>query len=453
MTNHVSRLRLHTWTPSQFVRHLAADYRKSEAWPTSDLPTISREILADIALQYHEEHGLLSSVVENEIQAIRQGAILIRLAHQPNFLPYMNLIAQMVYLNVARDKSRSKGLDAVGIVLLVDHDVCSNRRFRVAEAWDGMKAGHVRRFVLEASKYSKHPMFVAPSPNEEQVKAHVASLLDYANSLRGQAITLGFLNPRDEMPSNLISLSHKIMGTDIQFKSLADFSIHGAMVLFNDIWATPLIFIPLSRVIPHLSPAYNFIERKLKSVGDNNDLLWSVCERCGVRTVLGSIDPAGGCTDCRDIEELLPIRKPYPSKLPRVLFDDLADYVGIGIAGGTTYLSGRDHLAASHRSANSADIPVRHETCWTLSKVPPSPASDIAYRFYQAIGSIPKSAERIVDMMACGRHSIADVIVTPEYLTATYQWLYEGLSTGDLVSGNTPSSHWTQITNIKCREK
>ena len=104
--------------------------------------------LAEAAREFHRAQGLLTAKVEQSLARLTNGALIVRFAYQPNFLPDANQFAQLIYLADLENSLLEEGVMTVGVVLLVDHDVAGNTRFRRSDVWDPSVGGHVRSFEL-----------------------------------------------------------------------------------------------------------------------------------------------------------------------------------------------------------------------------------------------------------------------------------------------------------------
>lgn len=416
-------------SPKALIERIIANQGFSVEVPS--IPKLDRNILADIAESHYLEHGLLSNLVQKNIDGLRSGAHIIRIAHQPNYLPYMNLIAHMSYLHLSAEYARSIGLEAVAVYLAVDHDICKNRRFHVAEAWDSLEKEHTKKFILRAAlRHQKFPMYLVPPPSLEFVNNQIDQITNYSKSLRRQALRAGVVSAAEISPNIVEELAASVLGKGMKFRSLADFTIHGSMILMNQIWEVPVIFLPLSRLMPHMRIAYEYLEEQLAKVHPEGDFFWAVCKSCGIRTPQRNVGQYGYCTSCGQSQTRPSDEKLEQMRIPKVLIDDLADYVGIGVSGGSVYLSGREHIELAHESGRQAGIPIRPESIWALSTPPPTPAFEVSQIHYKKVGGVPPAAKRIVEMINSGKHSIVDLIAIPSFLHRVKDWVFDGITSG-----------------------
>lgn len=421
-----------SWTPAQLAsRSLAV---------AADSALIARRVaLAQAARQFHMAQGLLTKDVEAALSSLKAGAGLVRLAHQPNFLPDANLFAQILYLNQLRDAVAAAGTHVVSVVLLVDHDVAGNERFGRSEVWDPRVPGHVRRFQLPVGETEKRCVMAVlrqPDLSYRQVLLH--NVIAYAAALTDHAQRQG--RPKNEFETSAADVS-ELLGLEHDFESLSAFTSYPLMRVALLEWGLPIVFCPITALSVQLAPVYETIIRRLaqsEALGPEA-LCWYVCGTCGLRRASDNTtpEPCPACGTQASSTGALREAEWHDHRgrlVPRVLVDDLADYLGLGIAAGTSYLGGRAHLRRSHDVALHASLPVAPEASWRVSILYDGPMERLAGALYANLTAVPPSLTRASVVLAEGRQGFAYYLCQPGLrgrLPKAVRAVFEGSTMGD----------------------
>lgn len=354
------------WTPVELASRIAAG-------------RIGRNhngaILADAAARFHAETGVRNEYTDELIASLKDPAtIVVRLAHQANLFPYVQIGAQTVFLSALRDALLARNHDTVPIIFLVDHDVAGKKWMKLAQLVDLKVASQVRSLILPLSKGDQRtPACHVAAPSDEARARLGASLVEYC---RGRKVPSDYLLDA--------------IGLYRPAKTFADFNAFGWAKLALEIWRLPLLFVRLSDLAGILDEDREALVRLVSERGNKprDTLLWAMCPHCRQRVPLTS-----QC--CGQ-----PIAN--APTLPRVLIDELSDYALFGVDGGTTYASGRTHVVDAHNMAARIGMPVPDESCWRLDATLLPPADN-----FHLVTS-PKAR----DMTASGRGSLVEHLVS-----------------------------------------
>jgi hypothetical protein len=299
-------------------------------------PTLAGPQLAGAARKLHQRLGLGGDGTESLLSALEGGeASVVRLAHQPNLFPYEQLIAQTLYIVEASAALREAGQLAVPMVLVVDYDACDDKRVRAARAFDPTAREQIRHFRLKVPR--DVPTFLASAPTPGARTALADGLKGLARSHRSE-------------PSRLIQHS----GVARPASSLSEFNLFAWVNLIIGLWQLPILFVSLAELAPSFERERRLLAgRVARLLGREEDtLLWDFCPACHKRVSFGepccATDAARAWT------------------IPRVLIDNLSDYVLYGVAGGTAYGEAINHLPEAHQVARSLDLDLPLESCWRL---------------------------------------------------------------------------------------
>jgi len=400
-----------------------------------------RRAISAAARRFHESQGLLTASALGALQRLEEGAALIRFAHQPNFLPDANLFAQVLYLDRLSDVLRNAGTPAAAVVFFVDHDVAGNERLHVSEVWDPSAPGHIRRFRLPLGPNDERRAILAlGAPGATYRQVLLDEIKTFATTVARQAKRQRMAHM--EAASSEIS---RALGLDRQFGSLAAFTSYPLMYVSLEEWELGVLFCPLSALSSSLGASYETILEALERTEglSTEDSCWYVCE-CGLRrTITSSTTPLAACPACaRTTVTVGELRNSnwqdtHGRIVPRVVIDDLADYLGLGVAGGTSYFGGRDHLRRSQEAGRRCGFPIGVEASWRVSLLIDGPMERAAASLYVDVRSATPSLARAVTLLAEGRQGLAYYLSAP-HLRARLPDVLRTLFDAPTMSDDTP---------------
>ena len=312
----------------------------------------NRQQLASAIKRFHVLSGRYDEGTEREIQKLVDGCHIVRLAHQPNFMPYDNLILQMRYLQLTKNAIELQGECAVIVVFFVDHDIGSNRRFQESIFFDPSSSVMFRPVRLP--NIAKHRMIVdQPVPNQlfTDFLTHLYDRLTRSEAVKrvqsqGRIHTISTNRPQ-------ASLTHY---TGFDWMSLAtDFGV-----------APNLLFLSLADLHHHLKPFYVSIALEIGENHSGELNLWVICAACRGRKSVqhGSIGFRMRCTHCSSVSVTSSLMDPDWRVLPRVMVDNLSDYQALDVSGGTAYGAASVHIEQSLLVASQHGMLTGNEVAW-----------------------------------------------------------------------------------------
>ena len=268
-----------------------------------------------------------------------RNTIVVRLAHQPNLFPYEQLVAQTLYLVDLAKRLNEAGQRVVPMLFAVDYDVCGDKRFKNARAYDPGLGREIRNFSLGIDKaHSDVPACLCAAPQLTTRKMLAAGLEEFA---RAHLAAPGYL------------LDHS--GVMRPAATLPDFTLYAWANLSIRLWDLPMLFVRLSAVAPMVAAEQQVFARKLADhlSAEPGNFMWRICAVCNQR-----VDPTSRCCEGRF----------HNLELPRVILDDLGDHAIYGIAGGTAYRGGHGHLELAHETGAEIGIVMAPESSWQLTR-------------------------------------------------------------------------------------
>lgn len=364
----------------------------------------NRDALAQAVRDFHATISVHSSV--DGIDLIRQGAHIVRLAHQPNFLPYENVLLQLRYLHHLTRELKARGVATVGVVLLVDHDIGSTSRFGSSIALNTREPEKAQRFTFPINW--PHRLIA------DQKLPDPAHFCDVASEIE----RLSHYLCRDETvcARSYDPILAEIVPPEATWVSTAQLSAFAWNTVARHYdFAPDVLFVPLSALSSHLRPVYLELSRALGPDNRGFEQFWTICNECGGRQRMRRV--AGGyVSECQHCRATGPSSDPYRDMsvrvVPRVVVDTLSDYVGLDVIGGTMYQAGWPHVMQAHAAAKRLGIPVASEAAWRVNVLHTGVAGKAAYR---SMGSKYPSRD-VREILTTGRMSLAHYLAFPSEL-------------------------------------
>lgn len=394
------------WTPAELVTLIK---------PSLDFPKVANDVkisLVSSIYDYHNHQGLLTEGVTQSLRLLQDDAAILRFAHQPNFLPEANILGQILYLDHARSLLDDTGCSVVSLVFLIDHDVAGNERFRRAEVWDPAVSGHVRKFELPLNAVNRSKaVYTLEGPDSSYEVSITRQMADYLGTLRHTSKSSD-IRDIDEVVSDL--------GLNRRSVSLTAYTSYACMRAILVKWNLPVLFCPISSLHGALADCYESTLQAIESAERHDAGFWYVCDVCGRRRNSLVNVSENGCRGCRiDSAEIQHMRSngwrsSTGRLIPRVTLDDIVDYNCLGVAGGTSYLRGREHLISSHAAAAELDLPVAPEASWRVTAVFDGPMERLALRTYGGTEGARPSLAHARWLLAQGRQGM------PYYVSSSH---------------------------------
>jgi hypothetical protein len=350
-----------------------------------------REALATIATEFHQRAGTLTAAVSENLNRYRNGALCLRTAHQPNFLPAVNIVAQpllnnqlgqLLHLAHNSQPDQQPGLKQPPseVFFLVDYDLDNDRRYRRAcLPSPSTQAGVLTIAAPAEQRPSGRLMCDEPPPTPVQLQ-RLASRLDGWVRCELRAVTA---KPRRQAlhrmaAGNLHELHQTLVSAAAVARNLADFNSIVLSRIINLHLGLPTLFLPGTA-------AWRAMSADLAQVWSRREEIRYAAERA-TRDIWPSSLPVTGTSCCVPFwircrcAQRLPIpgnpqrtpklvvcpgcRRPHcisdsnaPEQIrkgnlfPRVLPDDLLDGQIWGNLAGCDYRGGVEHVAHSMSTA------------------------------------------------------------------------------------------------------
>lgn len=375
-------------------KQLAADIADHIGKAPRPLAGVSGPELAGLAKRFHERAGTLTSKVKASIDKLSGENPRLLLAHQPNVLPSLNVLAPVVLLRCVGDVlAANYKIDSTVIFFLVDYDTADDARFRSAKYPDPFSRGGVLSLSGGVLKHQRRiQMSHLPKPDLthvvrwiEQIKcsiAHVATLTKAARLLAHGEWKQRFAVVREEL--NLVA--REMMCAYEAASTLSEFNAFFLSRVINELWDQEVCFIPGGLVHSKTGKALEWAVRNAASIsryaGEGTELLqrygynacfniapedallWYVCDDCleriNVRVEASNVIAEHLCPLSREhktvavsLDEVAALEgKLYP----KVILDNLFDIIVLGKCGGTGYIGQAAHVLVSNYVAGRLSL-------------------------------------------------------------------------------------------------
>jgi hypothetical protein len=343
-----------------------------------------RGALAHESRAFHRRADTLTPAVEENLSRYADNAPCARVAHQPNFLPSVNVVAQAA---VCHDLNLRMGGSHAEVFFLVDYDANDDRRYRHAALPSLLARSGVWHLSAPSTDLAGLIMFRESPPTTDFITACIAAIRGWAGQ---QVAFLPNVRTRRSLRHRLAEAVASIESTfhfaADRARSLADFNAIVLSRMVNRVLGLPTLFLPGSRTFPIIAGSIESIWRARAAIesataatsrhrngeavrtatpGIGAGPLWKECE-CGMRLALtGNVHAdrlhfscrrcgAAGAVDDNNVCD-------FSAKgvlIPRVIADDLLDGLVWGNAVGCDYRGGLPHYQKSARAARELGLPV-----------------------------------------------------------------------------------------------
>jgi hypothetical protein len=435
-------------TPEQLSNSIAENQKKDI---NKNLPVpLDRNLIVDIALQFHYNAGTLTDEVKSNLELFILGKPIIRIAHQPNIFAYMGVYAQFIYLNqVANQLINKHSINCSQINLLIDFDEAGEKRFRQAKYPDLQRKEELFFINAPISKKDFHKfMFMIEKPTSIVIEKWIMQLKNAVKNLPTlSSNNKDFKEDYGKRMKIFSQVEEEIWDSNLRATTLSEFNSFFLSKIINNYWKLPTIFFPSSKLLPFLGKYHEFllsrytdirftcenIVTSLKkqgiiisnSIRMNNTTFpfWFKCTNCNTRVPMvirskSRYDIFGICENCQSkyAFNLGSFENPNTEEVqgnlvPRVIFDILTDIVGWRISGGTGYIGAAESSIVAGICSSRLNWPVPPECLWTPKGIYDSP---IENNFKSLIkDNIDKSQkEEVLEMIENGKISILYYIIT-----------------------------------------
>lgn len=384
--------------PSTILDHVhcaANDYLGDLCASTSFRPgMLAQSALADAAEDFHTSTGLITPEIRNQIRHLRKGTPPLVFAYQPNFLPSEATVAPLLLLGYVQRQLLTQGVQVVPIMLLVDYDAATDRRFGVAHIpTPSTRSGSISlRCGVSQAERRKLLMNVVPSPPGTTInywRSSLRSLLSAVRGIRLRPATIELIE--DVWRRNAEALIGTMASVLARSRNMVEFNAMLLITMLADAWEAPILFASGTAIHARSPAALRWIAEhseaavrgateaisRLRRIGyqstlhlrQNDALLWLLCPSCHTRVrLLRSNDSALSADHECNVRGRVSIRLSSAdigtmahTILPTVLADDIIDVVGLGAVGTTGYANQTEHiLVASYALERMGIQPIPH---------------------------------------------------------------------------------------------
>jgi hypothetical protein len=386
------------------IQELAARIDRS---PRHSPSLANRKALASAIENFHRRCNYAPATLGITLDTILNGGIIVRLAHQPNFLPYDNLLLQIRYLHQLDRVLTALGHNVVILVLLVDHDIGSNKRFGRSELIDA-RAPDLLGYIDFPIREPYQLIVNQPLPSVDFMRTLSQEIAEIGEALSANGDSYSARSAdaiQDDLAPAVLDSINTTHMTAFSWMRIA----------YHFGFAPKVVFASLSDLSAHLRPFYLDLSARIGPDESGFEQFWILCPVCGGRSrVTRSVGQYHTqCTNCRKEENIQdPSKDETLQIVPRVLVDILSDYSGLDISGGTAYASGLPKILISHSKAAVRGIRTKPEAVWRSDVLHTGPAGAVTFsRMSQH--SLPR---RLYNVLVTGRMSLAYYLSFPREL-------------------------------------
>lgn len=363
------------------------------------LSTTTRHAVVEEARAFHLLAGSLTPSVEATLnRLLHENGVLMRVAHTPDFFPYLS-VALLPLATHQLASAVSARLDASfcsEIFFLVDCDAASDSRMRSTVLPDASRRRRELRLSTPVPRSLRNKAVAVLAPPSDEATHHLLAALNahanaYAPSLQER------FGVAPHIASDLGVLEQDITHAYAAATSLAEFSGIFLSRLINLHWALPTVFLPQSRVVPHLhsqlvdslrlmpelasasQSAAARLQRHGYHISDKLPLavdrpaLWIVCRQCGTRTdatLGGDTTVTGDCRGCGAtvviaLDQHAPSDSSAAIVMPKVSLDSLLDALVWNFAAGASYMGSAEHVALTLATLAELGLGERIDILWS----------------------------------------------------------------------------------------
>ena len=376
------------WTNATTVDEFASSLTIDSPAAPEAPPPVKASFLADIARSFHQQAGTYTRSVQEQIEEYNLGRKrTLRVAHQPNFLPSVNVVGQAAVSSALAERLPQKPAQ---VFLVIDYDVNTDRRYRHAllPSMSSHRGYHSISVPL-ADSHKDTFIFSERKPDDDDICQLLDLLHTYTSSEHAiirqlcgySALTRYERNKRED------SIRDHVVTSFRRGATLAEANAIFLSRFVNLDLGLPTIFIPgslaLEGLVDHISylwslggPLYDACHQVASELEDmgvtvspslvpDEDVapFWTSCSRDAARIRMYWTDryrtkAKGSCNRCKADVVVTPkslgdfLGKPSRAALiPRVLWDDLLDSFAWRHVAGCSYRGGLEHYLFTARLA------------------------------------------------------------------------------------------------------
>lgn len=333
-------------------------------------------------LELHNAFGPVSEAFKSRLESLSPETIFLRVSHQPNTLCQLNVVGLTILANkLSLDIERSFNAKCQVLFICIDYDVAGDQRFR-GPRLPGIKEGSVFGLNGAVPKfYHETPALFCPSVPKSTLQAWSSSLM---NSASFWSRNIGKIKYTKH--SLVAAIEHE-MKEYSRGNSICEQNIFHLMDLVLNKFSLPVIFARASSLFAKSAAAL----KSLLEMGERNEQLmcyldksiWRFCNQCLDRSEFSLRGMHNSdsylCEKCR--ANRLKSNKfrsyyswergiePVPKFAPKVILDDLLDFVNMPKSIGIHYAGGTEHLFNSRSLACDLGLELAPDFVWEPLRV------------------------------------------------------------------------------------
>ena len=394
-----------------------------------------RKLIVDATATFHERNGTLADVARS-LAEFRDGAPVIRFAHQPNLFPYLGVLGQFLLVqNLAQLAADITRRSVVPAYFVVDYDEAGNQRFHKSLLPDPRSRHGAVTLSYPLSHWDrKKTAFTLATPGESVTGGWIDTFDRWTERYKSASRTYA-LDPLTEAGTGAArDLVTELRTIYRRHQIFSDGNSAQLSRFINSTWGMPVLFIPLSVPAARLEEYFtDFAGRLAEREGSSATYAWYICPNCCTRTAF-SPAPAPTPLRCKFCGRPEKVRAhtmvssdgftghSRPRITPKVLMDTLADYELYGVVAGTGYAGGLAHMRSSRIVAqrmgiSTAELSVRFsyerdeqlhlakdDCSQTNSLVRSGRGSMLYYLSILGIENLKQQLTASIFRNSCGRH-------------------------------------------------
>lgn len=409
--------------------------------------------LAKISTAFHGNAGTLTEEVKKNIDLFSANAPLLRVAHQPNLLPYLRMVGQFFLLNTLNKQLNERySRQFCQVYLIVDYDVYGEKYFRKSWYPDPQRKNGYFSIRYEREDIHRDTLVCHVSkPPWKLVEGWLETIREIIITNQKKLSNYGIHELRSGYNlDNLDRITVDLREAHERALTLSDFCSFFLSRLLNLRWSLPVVFFPLKQTIPLMTDSFQYLFSSKDKIAENIDAaisflntlgisisdslrissnefpFWHVCPDCQMRHSFDKIQAPmfleAQCPNCQRIfgysiehHNQPDLSKVIKNSIPKVLYDDLNDCFGWGACAGIGYSGSTEHVLLSTLLSSTLGWPKLPEILWEPKGI------------HYGLGEISQNQnsdkfKKSLELSLSGRASIIYYLVTQGYEGMQAMW-------------------------------
>jgi hypothetical protein len=354
----------------------------------------NRQKLIESSFHFHTKAKTLTPNVVKSLEALANPeAIVVRAGHQPNLLPYINVFAQFILLNILCDEisKLSPHIPVVSFFDIIDTDIVSEEWFRRAYVPCARNKEGILRLDIPYKEEKYRIMSRGSLVDEDLMRKYLHKIKDSIEQdisvIRKHKIGIEkniFLDNLEQIFSIYFD-AHRESNSNAECNSFFMSKIVNELwklpvLLVNNLNIQPLILEEVARFLDdtksfnkfvneartHLISRDILLRNYSKEYPINQYPLWHLCEKCNSRTPIFLSDSiiSGQCPSCktivlfnnRNLREIIKNNFRGQRLIPRIILHQLGLSQSLGVCCQVGYIGGAEYTLITRFMANKLNI-------------------------------------------------------------------------------------------------